>query len=211
MAPDLSFLLSAGGYFKKNLHFFSITNCNCFKVCLEEFQISFSFICTHIEIKYFNEASLVNLQYFCFLYYPLAKKMLFMENLAKNTTLNYCGSFCQCISLSFRRKKKKKRKMQFTSLGLSVLGKTVLSVLSTALSCIIQDLGHSFSQFLQTSHLANNIYLLYKLLCCARMSNPKNSHNSTLVKLLYFFYMFNITNQLLTHQSFFMPICKVDK
>ena len=23
--------------------------------------------------------------------------------------------------------------------------------------------------------------------------------------------MFNITNQLLTHQSFFMPICKVDK
>ena len=35
--------------------------------------------------------------------------------------------------------------MQFTSLGLSVLGKTVPSVLSTALSCIIQDLGHSFS------------------------------------------------------------------
>ena len=67
MAPDLSFLLSAGGYFKKNLLFFSITNCDCFKVCLEEFQISFSFICTHIEIKYFNEASLVNLQYHCFL------------------------------------------------------------------------------------------------------------------------------------------------
>ena len=40
---------------------------------------------------------------------------------------------------------------------------------------------------MQTSHLANNIYLLYKLLCCARMSNPKNSHNSTLVKLPYFF------------------------
>ena len=110
MAPDLSLLLSAGGYFKKNLCFVSITNCNCFKVCLEEFQISFSFICTHIEIKYFNEVSLVNLHYLCFLYYLLAKKCLFMENLAKITTLNYCGSFFQCISLSFRRKKKKKEK-----------------------------------------------------------------------------------------------------
>ena len=169
MAPDLSFLLSAGGYFKKNLHFFSITNCNCFKVCLEEFQISFSFICTHIEIKYFNEASLVNLQYFCFLYYPLAKKMLFMENLAKNTTLNYCGSFCQCISLSFRRKKKKKRKMQFTSLGLSVLGKTVLSVLSTALSCIIQDLGHSFSQYRPPTWQITYIYCMN---CCVVQECP---------------------------------------
>ena len=76
--------------------------------------------------------------------------------------------------------------MQFTSLGLSVLGKTVPSVLSTALGCVIQDLGHSFFS-IQTSCLANNIYLLYKLLCCARMCNPKNSHDSTLVKLPYFF------------------------
>ena len=40
---------------------------------------------------------------------------------------------------------------------------------------------------IQTSCLANNIYLLYKLLCCAQMCNPKNSHDSTLVKLPYFF------------------------
>ena len=45
----------------------------------------------------------------------------------------------------FKFQGKKKKKMQFTSLGLSVLGETVPSVLSTALSCIIQDLGHSFS------------------------------------------------------------------
>lgn len=80
---SLSFLLSAGGYFKNNLCFVSITNCNCFKVCLEEFQISFSFICTHIEIKYFNEASLVNLHYLCFLYYLLAKKCCLWRILPK--------------------------------------------------------------------------------------------------------------------------------
>ena len=69
--------------FQKNLCFVSITNCNCFKVCLEEFQISFSFICTHIEIKYFNEVSLVNLHYLCFLYYLLAKKCCLWRILPK--------------------------------------------------------------------------------------------------------------------------------
>ena len=121
--------------------------------------------------------------------------MLFMENLAKITTLNCCGSFW----MHFFKFQGKKRKMQFTSLGLEYCSRL----------CYLRPGAQFFP--MQTSRLANNIYLLYKLLCCARMSNPKNSHNSTLVKLLYFFYMFNITNQLLTHQSLFMPICKVDK
>ena len=110
--------------------------------------------------------------------------MLFMENLAKNTTLNYCGSFW----MHFFKFQGKKRKMQFTSLGLSVLGKTAPSVLSTEYCprlCYLRPGAQFFP--MQTSRLANNIYLLYKLLCCARMSNPKNSHNSTLVKLPYFF------------------------
>ena len=133
-----------------------------------------------------------------------------MENLAKNTTLNYCGSFCQCISLSFRRKKKKKTKNAIHQPGSVCIGKNCALCLEYCPWLYYPRPGAQFFP-IQTSHLENNIYLLYKLLCCARMSNPKNSHNSTLVKLLYFFYMFNITNQLLTHQSFFMPICKVDK
>ena len=90
-----------------------------------------------------------------------------MENLAKITTLNYCDSFCQCISLSFRERKKKK--MQFTSLGLSVLGETVPSVLSTALSCIIQDLGHSFSQYRPPTWQITYIYCIN---CCVVQECP---------------------------------------
>ena len=111
--------------------------------------------------------------------------MLFMENLAKNTTLNYCGSFCQCISLSFRRKKKKK-KNAIHQPGSVCIGKNCALSLEYCPRLYYPRPGAQFFP-IQTSHLANNIYLLYKLLCCARMSNPKNSHNSTLVKLLYFF------------------------
>ena len=108
------------------------------------------------------------------------------------------------------QEKKKKKKNAIHQPGSVCIGKNCALSLEYCPWLYYPRPGAQFFP-IQTSHLANNIYLLYKLLCCARMSNPKNSHNSTLVKLLYFFYMFNITNQLLTHQSFFMPICKVDK
>ena len=181
MAPDLSFLLSTRGYLQKKLHFVSITNCNCFKVCLEEFQISFSFICTHIEIKYFNEASLVNLHYLCFLYYLLAKKIFFIENLAKITTLNYCGSFW----MHFFKFQGKKKRNAIHQPGSVCIGKNCALCLEYCpWLCYPRPEAQFFS--IQTSCLANNIYLLYKLLCCTRMSNPQNSHNSTLVKSPFF-------------------------
>ena len=69
----------------------------------------------------------------------------------------------------FQEKKKKKRKMQFTILGLSVLGKTVPSVLSTALDCIIQDLGHNFSQYRPPTWQITYIYCIN---CCVVQECP---------------------------------------
>ena len=68
-----------------------------------------------------------------------------------------------------KKKKKKKKKTQFTSLGLSVLGETVPSVLSTALSCIIQDLGHSFSQYRPPTWQITYIYCIN---CCVVQKCP---------------------------------------
>ena len=69
----------------------------------------------------------------------------------------------------FQEKKKKKRKMQFTILGLSVFGKTVPSVLSTALDCIIQDLGHNFSQYRPPTWQITYIYCIN---CCVVQECP---------------------------------------
>ena len=69
-----------------------------------------------------------------------------MEDLAVVTALNHSGSFRKNF-LKLKKKKKKKKKyiyILFTSLGRSVLGKTVRSVLSTT-SGGTQDLEHSFS------------------------------------------------------------------
>ena len=108
--------------------------------------------------------------------------MLFMETLAKITTLNCCGSFW----MHFFKFKGKKRKMQIHQPGSVCIGKNcTLSLEYCSRLCYLRPGAQFFP--MQTSRLANNIYLLYKLLCCARMSNPKNSHNSTLVKLPYFF------------------------
>ena len=66
-----------------------------------------------------------------------------MEDLAVVTALNHSGSFRK----NFLKLKKKKYiyiYILFTSLGRSVLGKTVRSVLSTT-SGGTQDLEHSFS------------------------------------------------------------------
>ena len=67
-----------------------------------------------------------------------------MEDLAVVTALNHSGSFRK----NFLKLKKKKIYIYiyilFTSLGRSVLGKTVRSVLSTT-SGGTQDLEHSFS------------------------------------------------------------------
>ena len=68
-----------------------------------------------------------------------------MEDLAVVTALNHSGSFRKNF-LKLKKKKKKKKYIYilFTSLGRSVLGKTVRSVLSTT-SGGTQDLEHSFS------------------------------------------------------------------
>ena len=71
-----------------------------------------------------------------------------MEDLAVVTALNHSGSFRKNF-LKLKKKKKKKKiyiyiYILFTSLGRSVLGKTVRSVLSTT-SGGTQDLEHSFS------------------------------------------------------------------
>ena len=73
-----------------------------------------------------------------------------MEDLAVVTALNHLGSFGKNFV-----KLKEKIKMLYPSLGLSVQGKTVPFVLSTA-SGSTQNLGSVF--LIWTSLLANNIY-----------------------------------------------------
>lgn len=63
-----------------------------------------------------------------------------MEDLAVITALNNFGSFRK----NFIKFKEKKIKMLFTSLSLSVLRKTVPSVLSTARWLVLETLGTDF-------------------------------------------------------------------
>ena len=82
--------------------------------------------------------------------------------------------------------------MLFTSLGRSILGETVPSVLSTDL-------------------LANNIYLSHKLRCYAGISGPEKSRNNTHEEMSYFFTCVDKSNQLLTHHSPLALLGQVDE
>ena len=79
--------------------------------------------------KRFDEASLFNLHHLYFNYHLLmhSKVVQFLEDLDVITALNHSGSFGKNL-VKFG---KKKMKMLFTSLGRSVFGKTVPSVLNT--------------------------------------------------------------------------------
>ena len=97
--------------------------------------------------KCFGEA--FNLHYLCFLNYLVAGKVFFMKDLALITALNHLGYFCK---LSFREK----MKILCDSLGPSVLGKTVPSVLSADRKPRVQLFP------IRTSRLVNNIYTSFE-------------------------------------------------
>ena len=74
----------------------------------------------------FGETSFFNLDYLCFHYYLLARNCSVCRESCHDYSPKMFGSFAR-LSLCCR----KKQKCVFTSLGRSVLGKTVPSVLST--------------------------------------------------------------------------------
>ena len=106
---------------KKTLLQQSLPNFQCFKVCWKPFKSPLS---VH-KWKCFSEASLFNFNYLYINHHLLARK--FMVDLAVITAWTHSGSVLWRISLGLR----KKIKMSFASLGQSVLGKTVPSVLGT--------------------------------------------------------------------------------
>ena len=93
-------------------------------------------LCYYVSKKSFGETYFFNLDYLGFHYYVLARNCSVCRESCHDYSPKMFGSFAR-LSLCCR----KKIKMLFTSLARSVLGKTVLSVLS------IQDFGHSFSQY----------------------------------------------------------------